>query len=202
MSITPLETLAVGTVGTAAQAAVRKLADVVSFFDTLADSIRQGSAKAIDSDKSPDAAGVGKLAHEMLPQRGVFGLSDLRRDAEQELGRFQEALRRRLADAGINTSLSFRLEDDGQGGVAVGDHPRKDQIEQALAEDPTLAATFQYLASTFNLLRAAQQHETFRRAYQADPMAAVHRYSDLLSQEDSETFGLSVNGDDVEIAFE
>ena len=76
--------------------------------------------------------------------------------AIQTLDEFGTAVAARLKAAGIETSLRFQLSTDPTGQLrVVGDHPRKERIEAALAGDAELSIAFGQLANAHDLVHAA-----------------------------------------------
>jgi hypothetical protein len=88
-------------------------------------------------------------------------LLEVRRQADTSLAELSKSLQQVLKDSGVDTSQPIRLECDGQGGVKVaGNHPDREKIERALAENPELASKFQSLAAEYQQLHSAEKQGT------------------------------------------
>ena len=108
-------------------------------------------------------------------------LGSIQVQAEAALQNWQQTLVNRLEDKGIQLEEPLRLlVRPGDGKIVVqGDHPRKTEIENVLNEDQPLADSIRGISAMFDLLRAAEQHEQFSRAYEEDPVSAVNTFSYL-----------------------
>lgn len=104
--------------------------------------------------------------------------------AQNNLQAFQQRLLQLMANSQVDTSQEIRLQSDGQGGVQVDTNSADaDKIKTIFNEHPELVAQFQTLAQQFTQLRAA------------DPTQAA---ADALHPV---TFGLQVNGQQVQVSF-
>lgn len=114
-------------------------------------------------------------------------LGGIQTQAEAALQNWQKELSNRLEDKGIKLQEPLRLlVRPGDGKIVVqGDHPRKTDIETVLNEDQPLADSIRGISSMFDLLRAAEQHSQFSRAYEEDPVSAVETFSYLFDEQSS-----------------
>lgn len=141
----------------------------------------------------------GKLP-EADPSSGHSDAADPDAQADGLLERLREAIAARLAGAGIDTSVRFQLGGDPLDGLrVVGDHPQRQQIEQALAGDADVLRAFAQLAAAHRLNEIHAQRRTFAEQYVArsgPPSAARNGASPPGG------FSVQVNGDQIEIAAE
>ena len=111
---------------------------------------------------------------------GSVHVEDVRAAAKQQLGDFQSRFQELLTELGIDDSAEIRLQTDATGRVrVVGDHPQKEQIEQLFVDHPEMRDQFVHITASLDLVRAADEHMAFSRAYAEDPKAAVEQFSHL-----------------------
>ncbi len=178
MTLSPLMLIGATTAGSAAARGVDRVIEQAGTF-----------AKLLASAHAPTSVDE--------PATDAHETGDLRRTAEQTLADFSERLQRQLAERGISTTLRFRLEGNGQGGIRVaGDHPQRARIEQAINSDPQLLATFQYLSATHSLLAAAERHSELAERYLGDPVLGAVKTADF-AQGEEPAFSLTVNGEEI-----
>jgi hypothetical protein len=87
-----------------------------------------------------------------------------------------------LACYGVDTSQPIDLFVDHQGRIRVSnDHPDKEKIKEAFAENPEIRNKHVQISSIGSLLKAAEQHQEFAEEYARNPQAAVEKYAHLFS---------------------
>ena len=118
---------------------------------------------------------------------------NLTKSFEAASAAFNDRLGSLFRAAGIDTAQPIDLRSDSQGHVrVVNDHPDKEKIEALFADDPELANQFRGLSAMAALLKAAEEHAEFARAYEADPQAALRRFGHLFAgNRDDVTFRFS-----------
>lgn len=130
---------------------------------------------------------------------GSISLEDIRAHLEEKIAGLRKDMGGKFADAGIDTSRPMDLTADEEGNIRVSnDHPDKDKIEAIFANDPELANEARFVLATESLVRAADKHVEFAKAYDENPEAAIAKYGVGGSDPKSELFlrftsgGLSV----------
>lgn len=118
---------------------------------------------------------------------------NLTKSFEAASAAFNDRLGNLFRAAGIDTTHPIDLRSDSQGHVRVtNDHPQKEKIEALFADDPELANQFRGLSAVAALLKAAEEHAAFVRAYEADPEAVLRRYEQpFADHRDEVTFRFS-----------
>jgi hypothetical protein len=149
----------------AVSSGIQRIRDGLSFSNVLT----QTPAK--------DASSVATSPHSEI------AANDLRTQLETSLKKFRDAILRRFAGAGIDTSVPVQLHSDGLGGVNVaGQHPDRLAIEQLFASDEELTSTFNQLAA-----QHAQLQSLDAPALDAHPLL------------DNSPFSLRLSGNEIQI---
>ncbi len=100
---------------------------------------------------------------------------------------FSERLGNLFRATGIDIAQPIDLRLDSQGHIRVtNDHPDKEKIEALFADNPDLANQFRGLSAVAALLKAAEEHAAFVRAYEADPEAVLRRNEHLFANDRDE----------------
>ena len=200
LAISPLLTLAGAAVGSLTLRAADTLAE------TFADVLR-GATTDLEREQGLDDASSGDLLESAgvhsRPKIGTQSPDDLRRQADAILERFRRLVNQRFAQAGIDTLRPIQLEVDPTGGVRViGDHPDTLRIDQLFAEDPDLISLLNDLASTVQLLRAADQRRAIQEYLAQNPSAAAAGLANRLAPGPTDSFHLTFDRKHVEVSFE
>ena len=181
MTISPLMSIGATAAGFAAVRVARHVTDAAtSFVDTLSRGQRSAATQ---------------------PERdaGEIDRADLHQTLERTLAEFQQQLQRRLADAGLATSLRFQLQSDRQGGIRViGEHPDRVLLEQTINDDPQLRAAFHSISATHALIAAAEQYRQISERSWNDPISGAAELAQAASS-NGQTFTLTVNGDEIQV---
>jgi len=129
------------------------------------------------------------------PSAGQISLETIRSALQENLSALERRLSDELAQRGLHTSLSFRIEADGRGGVHVTGHRHAEEIERVINGSDELRAAFNYLDATHGLIAAAERHQD-----QLLGNAPPYGSASTLSPTAVERFSLKVNGDEIEIS--
>ncbi|WP_316897096.1 hypothetical protein [Pseudodesulfovibrio indicus] len=151
---------------------------------TISEEARAMSAAA--SDRS--AGGLGLLQTEMP----LLKAEELENLTEEVSGRITAL----LLENDIPTSPPAELYVDSAGAVRVkGNHPNKERIEQALAEDKELSNDFRQVSAQTSIQEAGKRHTEFARAYAIDPEAAVARFAYLFDDIPDDPYTMTIGGE-------
>lgn len=125
---------------------------------------------------------------------GVITMDEIKSAANHYKSESQKRLNGIMDQLGIGPGVSFSLSHNMQGKIAVnGDFEGKDKLEEALNNDETFRNNFGAFSGAARLLAAAEAHEEFRKAYEADPIAAVEKYRQHLNGNVTYSVSMSYN---------
>jgi len=181
MTISPLMSIGATAAGFAATRVARHLGEAATSF---VDALDRGQRATVSE---PKQESVSRAA--LDPQA----------DLAKRLAEFQQQLQRRLAEAGLDTSLRFQLQSDGQGRIRVAEeHPNRLRLEQAINDDPQLSAAFHAISATYALVAAAQHYRQISERAWTDPIPTAADLARAASP-NGQTFTLTINGDDIRL---
>lgn len=119
-------------------------------------------------------------------------------DIASQVGKLMEdvraAIAHRLAAAGLDPASEFDLSIDANGALVVGDHPQREAIAAALADDPSIRNNVAQISGLQHLLEAARRHVEFAKRYAVDPFTA------LPGDDSPSSFALQFAGDALTLA--
>lgn len=120
----------------------------------------------------------------------------------QALQRFEQLLRERLDEAGIEPEppLSFASGSDGHL-YLTSTHPQADEISKILEEDRRLAHYFNKAASNLAIQRAAEEHVRFTAVYAENPDLAVQMFSHLFDDRPPPSLTVQISARSMESYF-
>jgi hypothetical protein len=182
MSLLGLNSIVPAALTTVVAQTADKLADGLSFAETL---LRGGTSAPADATGDDEARREAALV-----------------EFETRLDDFRKLLQERLAAAGIDTSAPLTLVDDGFGGVACdGDHPARAWIERLFAGNGELTAAYGALAADYARLQAAPAGNPDGPPddgeFSTDEPAAYER---LLDDLDRHGFRLTLHGEQATVS--
>ncbi|OIQ50984.1 hypothetical protein BerOc1_02929 [Pseudodesulfovibrio hydrargyri] len=147
-------------------------------------------SRTISSEPAEPAGGDIKLIARGIPMLTPEELAD----KTEKVGSRVTAL---LLENDIPTDPPVELFVDEAGAIRVqGDHPYKDEIEEALAGDASLGNDFRQISAQASLQKAMEEHTAFAEAYEEDPDAAVARFSYLFDQSPDKPYTMTIGGEE------
>jgi hypothetical protein len=123
-----------------------------------------------------------------------LGVGDIASQVGQLMEDVHTAIANRLAAVGLDPASEFDLSIDAAGQLVVGDHPQRDAIAAALADDPSIRNNVAQISGLQHLLEAARRHLEFAKRYAIDPFTA------LPGEESPAPFALQFAGDALTLA--
>jgi len=139
------------------------------------------------SGESSRAGLIGILSpggHAAQKAAGSSLAGQLRSAAAESLHMFGGALRQRLEEAGVFTSLKFELSRGAEGELRANSHPRQGEINRVFEQSPDLGELFSRAEAAFRLLRS-------------DAAGQDPEKSSGASASGGEQFVVKVNGEDI-----
>jgi len=144
----PVAIAAVGAARVVVQAA-QELSDATGFADMF--------------HRGEEQTSIPKSAEAESQSDGLLSIGKIGRQLQEKLRQFHSHLRSQLRLSGVNTSLAFRVRSTATG-VTVSDHPQAEQIEQIIAQSPSLTSDVRYITSMAQMARATQQSDAESRS--------------------------------------
>lgn len=139
----------------------------------------EDSTEAVSMNEAAGGAGLSSLMDGFMDgagEDGVITLEEISAFGEKYREKADQVLDETLNALGIPANTKINIRTDEQGRVRVeADLPEstREKLEQALNDHPDFQQHFTKASSSYSMVKAAERHLEFAKAYERNPQAAV-----------------------------